>query len=157
VAAPLTDTPATDRPVTEGDVDRLADGVRTTVTRLSRELRQQAATSMTATQLSVLGSIHRAGSISLGELAGRERLSAPMISKVVASLEDQDLIERSTDEHDRRVCLVRVSRAGRRWIDRELARSNARIADRLQALTARERAAVAAALPLLDRLAGDDG
>jgi DNA-binding MarR family transcriptional regulator len=137
--------------------DGLADAVRTTVTRLSRALRQQADTSLTATQLSVLGAIHRAGSISMGELSGQERLSAPMISKVVASLEDQDLIERGTDERDRRVCLVRVSETGRRWIDRELARSNARIADRLEALSARERAAVAAALPLLDRLAGDDG
>lgn len=153
MAAPVTEEPTTDAGETAG----LADAVRTTVTRLSRELRQQADTSLTATQLSVLGSIHRAGSISLGEVAGQERLSAPMISKVVASLEDQDLIERSTDERDRRVCLVRVSAAGQRWIDRELARSNARIADRLQALTARERAAVAAALPLLDRLAGDDG
>jgi DNA-binding MarR family transcriptional regulator len=150
VAAQVTQDPLT------GD-EGLADAVRTTVTRLSRELRQRAETSLTATQLSVLGAIHRAGSISLGELAGQERLSAPMISKVVGSLEHQDLIERSTDERDRRVCLVRVSRAGQRWIDRELARSNARIAGRLGTLSERERAAVAAALPLLDRLAGDDG
>jgi DNA-binding MarR family transcriptional regulator len=149
VAAQVTQDPLT-------DAEALADEVRTTVTRLSRALRQQADTTLTATQLSVLGAIHRGGSTSLGELAARERLSAPMISKVVGSLEDQDLIERSTDERDRRVCLVRVSAAGQRWIDRELARSNARIAGRLGTLSARERAAVAAALPLLDRLAGDD-
>lgn len=133
----------------------LADAVRTTVMRLSRELRRQAGTPFTATQLSVLGTIQRAESISLGELAAREALSAPMISKVVAALEDVGVIYRTADGQDRRRCLVQVTEQGREWLAAELVRWNTRLAERVAQLDPTERDALATALPLLDRLAAD--
>jgi DNA-binding MarR family transcriptional regulator len=139
--------------VSKLDQAHLADAVRTTVMRLSRELRRQAGTPFTATQLSVLGTIERAESISLGELAAREALSAPMISKVVAALEDAGVIYRSADRRDGRVCLVQVTEQGQEWLAAELVRWNTRLAERLAQLDRTEREALATAVPLLDRLA----
>lgn len=106
----------------------------------------------TPTQLTVIGAIHRHGPISLGELAARERLSPPTISRVVAALEETGMIERAPDAHDRRVYRVRTTADGARWIERSRTARNEWLAGRIAALSAPERAALAAALPVLDRL-----
>ena len=52
---------------------------------------------LTPTLLSAIGTIWRTGPTTLGDLAARERVSPPMIAKVVASLEAQGLVERTSD------------------------------------------------------------
>jgi DNA-binding transcriptional ArsR family regulator len=80
----------------------LAARLRAVLGPLSRELRQQSSEPLTATQVSVLASIYRHGPMPLGELASRERLSPPRISKVVDSLEVAGFVERTRDQADRR-------------------------------------------------------
>ena len=125
-----------------------ASRLRLAVMPLSRQLRQQATEAFTPTQLSVIGTIHRHGPVSLGDLAARERLSPPTISKVVAAIEAEGLIERIADPEDRRVCRVRVTRGGERWIERGRAARNEWLAERI--------AALAAAVPVLERLVDDE-
>lgn len=133
-----------------------ASRLRLTVVPLARQLRQQTAEAFTPTQLSVIGTIHRHGPISLGDLAARERLSPPTISKVVAAIEAEGVIERIPDPEDRRVCRVRVTRSGERWIERSRAARNEWLAERIAALAPAERAALAAAVPVLERLVDDE-
>ena len=135
------------------DLIDVAGRLRTAIVPLFRRLRQQLADdSFTPTQLSVLGTIHRHGPLSLGDLALRERLSLPTISKVVAALELAGVAERLSDERDRRVCLVRTTVAGGRWIDDSRARRDTWLAERLARLDDEERATLEAALPILERL-----
>lgn len=134
----------------------LADALRMAVGPLARQLRQQASEPLTATQTSVVSSICRWGPISLGELAAREQLSPPMISKVVAALEHEGFVERLADARDRRVCRVRLSSEGVRWVEEGRARRNAWLAGRLAALTTAERETIASAVQGLQRLIDDD-
>lgn len=143
--------------VTSGDrlVLEWAGRLRAAVAPLERQLRQETAGPYTPTQLSVIGAISRHGPIPLGELAARERLSPPTISKIVASLEDAGIVGRLPDRDDRRVCRVAITTAGSRWIKQSRARRNEWLAERIAMLSPPERAAIAAALPVLERLLGE--
>jgi DNA-binding MarR family transcriptional regulator len=132
----------------------VAARLRSAVVPLHRMLRQQTA-GLTATQGSVLGSISRHGPLRLSELADLERLSGPMISKVVTALEEEGLVDRVKDPADGRACLVRMSVAGGRWLVETRDRRDRWLAERLGHLTDEEFAAIVAALPALGRLAGD--
>lgn len=140
---------------TTTDHSALAARLRTVLGPLSRQLRQQSSDPLTATQVSVLGSIHHHGPLSLGEVAHREQLSPPMISKVVAALEELGFVERVQDSDDRRVWLVESSPAGRDWIELGRARRDAWLAERLAALSPDELAALSAAVPALETLVGE--
>lgn len=53
-----------------------------------------------------------------GELADTTFLLAPSLSRILATLEGQSLIERATPEHDRRRSIVSLSDAGRELVAR---------------------------------------
>lgn len=136
---------------TDSSVADLAARLRAAVIPLSRVLRVSADV-LTPTEQSVLGVTYRHGPLAMRDLAERERLSPPMISRVVSSLEGREFLERVPSEEDRRVCRVRVSDAGKAWISQYRGVSNAWLADRLSGLSDDERAVLAAAVPLLELL-----
>ncbi|GAB3559338.1 MarR family winged helix-turn-helix transcriptional regulator [Spelaeicoccus albus] len=49
----------------------------------------------------------------LGELAHRLRVSAPVVSRAVDSLEEEALVRRRTDDEDARACLIAITDRGR--------------------------------------------
>jgi DNA-binding MarR family transcriptional regulator len=65
------------------------------------------------------------------------------------------LVLRVVDDRDRRIARVEVTPEGRRLLHRSRTRKNAFLARRLKALTPEELAALDAALPILERLAGE--
>jgi DNA-binding MarR family transcriptional regulator len=134
------------------EVVELAARLRLTATRLARQLRQEAGTGLTPSQLSVLASLDRHGALTLGELAERERVAPPSITKVVAKLEEAELLRREPDPSDRRVVRVRLTAKGGRLLTSSRQRKNAWLADRLADLPAAERARVAKALDVLEHL-----
>jgi DNA-binding MarR family transcriptional regulator len=142
----LTSTP------TDADVLRLVVRLRAVVGPLVRQLRLQASEPLSFTELSALGSIRRYGPISLGDLAARERLSPPMISRVVTGLEEHAFVTRSWDRFDRRVCRVQLSSAGERWMEEGETQQNRWLAGRLASLQPDELALVAAGLAGLEQL-----
>jgi len=87
------------------------------VTRLARRLRQQGESAASPTQLAALATIERDGPLTLGELSHVENVRPPTLTKVVAALEEQGLVERHVDPSDRRVSLVRLTTEGREVID----------------------------------------
>lgn len=135
--------------------------LRLAVTRLSRHLRQQADAGIrpgiTPTQLSALSAVHREGRVTLGDLATRERVQPPTMSRVAADLEAAGLIVREADPGDGRVAWLRLSPDGHRAIHRAHSRKDAYLARRLDALSARERAALEQAVPVLERLMEEGG
>lgn len=134
----------------------LSSRLRAVVSPLERKLRQQAPDRFTPTQLSVLGAIYRHGPLSLSDLAAGEQLSAPTISKAVASLEDAGVILRIPDPDDRRICRVTVSEVGDRWIQTGRAQRNKWLAERMARLTQQDRASLAAAVTLLEQILAED-
>lgn len=144
---------STDR--SDGSTLELAAQLRAVVVPLARSLRQQSGGRLTATQASVLGTVMRHGPLPLSAIAVREQLSLPMVSKVVAALEDECLVVRSSDPSDARVSLVEVSEEGRAWIDETRRRRDQWLAARLADTDADERAAVARTIATIERILGD--
>ena len=129
--------------------------LRLAVMRLSRRLRQEAVGDITQSQLSALATIERAGPLSLGDLADLERVAPPSMTRIAGRLEEAGLVVRNVDATDRRIARVAISETGRELLKQTRTRRDAYLATRLRALSPEERATLARALPLLERLARD--
>ena len=134
----------------------IAARLRLSATRLARRMRQEAATGLSPSQLSALAVVHNRGPLTLGELAELEQVAPPTISKVVAKLEADGLLERQVDPTDRRVSLVQVTKAGAQLHDESKRRRTTWLTGRIRELPAEDQARLAEALDVLDRLHGDE-
>src|SRR5437660_12220495 len=133
--------PMTESPVAAVDRDaELAARLRLVVTRLSRRLRQQGETGISASQLSALSTIDRCGPMTLGDLAAAEQVQPPSMTRVVANLEAARLVGRQPCQQDRRVTRVRVTSEGRELLQVSRTRKNAYLDRRLRTLDDGERA-----------------
>lgn len=130
----------------------LAPRLGLAVVRLARVLRQQDEGELTPTMRSALATIDREGPLTLGDLAAAEHVAPPTVTKVLGKLEERGLVTRVGDEGDRRVSRVSTSAAGHALLDADRRRRATWLAARLDELDADERAAVVAALPVLERL-----
>ena len=93
-------TPATEPTTATAEV--IAGRLRISATRLARRLRQEAQTGLSPSQLSALTAVERHGPVTLGALADHEQVAPPTITRVVAKLEEADLVLRQRDPDDRR-------------------------------------------------------
>lgn len=134
----------------------LVAGLRLAVLRLARRLRRHAEFGITPSQLSALASIDRLGPLPLGELATIENVRPSTVTQIVGVLETGLLVRRGTDKADRRIVPVEVTARGRRLLTVGRARSTGYLATRMAGLEQEELAALAAALPVLERLLEDE-
>ncbi|HSS09901.1 MAG TPA: MarR family transcriptional regulator [Acidimicrobiales bacterium] len=130
--------------------------LRMAVMRLARRLRQESVGDITQSQLSALSIVDRRGPLSLGELADIERVAPPSMTRIAARLEERGWVVRAVDSMDRRVARLEVTDAGRALLKETRTRRDAYLATRLRGLSAEERDILLSALPLLERLAGDE-
>jgi DNA-binding MarR family transcriptional regulator len=122
------------------------------VLRLSRRLRQENAGDVTPSQFSALASVYIHGEVSLGELAAIERIAPPSMTRIAGRLEEQGLVARVADSGDRRVSRLAITPEGEALLAETRNRRDAYLANRLQALTEKERNDLVKAIPLLERL-----
>jgi len=134
------------------DIGRL----RLAVVLLARRLRHEAETGITPSQLSALASLDRFGPMPLRDLAAVEHVGASTLTRVVAALEQADLIQRVTDPADRRCALVSVTPAGAALLSQARDRGARLLADRVGALPPGDAAKLAEALPVLEQLLEGD-
>jgi DNA-binding MarR family transcriptional regulator len=132
--------------------DELAARLRLAVTRLHRRLRQQAPGGLTQSQASALATIERLGSPTLGEVATRESVQPPSMTRIVGALETAGLVERVVDPVDRRVSRVTLTAAGHQVLGRNRSIKNAYLADRLHRLDPVDRLALEELTTLIERL-----
>lgn len=137
---------------TPTDTDALAGRLRFAVVRLARRMRQQDDGGLPPTLGTVLGTIERCGPLTLGDLASREQMAPPSITKAVAKLETLGLVRRSKDDHDRRVFRVEITAKGRRQLEASRTRRTAWLATRLREVSEEDLAVLDAAASVLDRL-----
>jgi len=136
--------------------ERLAAELRLAVMRLARRLRQQAPADVTPSMLSALTVVERLGPITLGDLAGFERVRPPTMTRIVARLEEDGMVEREPDESDGRVTRIRLSSAGRKLISKNRTRKDAYLADRLRQLSPRERSRLQGGIEVIQRLLDEE-
>jgi len=132
----------------------LASELRVSVMRLSRRLRtERLDEGLTPTQLAVLGTLDRGGSMTLGELAAVEKVQPPSMTRTTAALEERGLVTRVAHPTDGRQVLVSLSGEGRALLLEDRKRREAWLARRFELLTNDERALLHAVAPVLERLA----
>jgi DNA-binding MarR family transcriptional regulator len=134
------------------DTTTLANRLRPVLLKLNRELRREIhSLDVTGGQVSLLVQIQRTPGVGVRELAQRERMSAPGMSKYLARLEAAGLVER-TETRDRRRIGLRLTGEGDRVLRSVKKRRTAWLAARLRALSPDEVEAVDAAIEPLMRL-----
>jgi len=135
---------------------QLASRLRLAVMRLARVLRQKAQDPITPSQLSALVSVERDGPDTLGELATLESVQPPTMTRIVAAVEEQGLVQREVDSDDRRISRVHITASGRRLLERNRSRKTAYLASRMRGLNADELDVLARAAGLLERMTEDE-
>jgi DNA-binding MarR family transcriptional regulator len=138
-------------------IDDTAERLRLVVARLARLLRQQDQGGFGPTMTAALASVAKLGPITLGELATRESVAPPTITKVVEKMVTAGLVTRTADPDDRRVCRLVITAAGRRQLEDTRHRRAEWLRNRMQDLTAAELAQVAAAAGPLEKLTEGGG
>ncbi len=136
----------------------LATVLRISVSRLARRLRAQRTTSgmteavLSETQLAALAALEVHLAMTPGELAEHEKVQPPSMTRVIAVLEERDLVLRSPHPTDGRQVILTVTDEGRAVVQRVRRRKDAWLARRLAELTLEERATLRAAVPILEKL-----
>jgi DNA-binding MarR family transcriptional regulator len=123
------------------------------VTRLARLLRQEVQVTLTPSQVSALSTIRARGPITLGDLAERERVAPPSITRMVSRLEEEGYVERSTDPADGRVCRVAVTAAAEEMISEARKRKADWLLQRMEDLAGADRRALLDAVEAMETLA----
>ncbi len=132
----------------------LAAQLRLSVLRLARRLRQLdvAAEGVTLSQLSALYVLVAQGPLTLGDLAGAEKVQPPTMTRLVSRMEEDGLVRRLAHPTDGRVVVVDPTPEGTRLVEESRRRRTAELVRRLATLTEAERTTLAEAAVLLDRL-----
>lgn len=132
----------------------LAVALRRSVMRLARRLRSaRPRDGATLTQLQILGRLYRHGDCIASTLAAEEGLQLQSLTRLLAALEAAGWITRSQNPADRRQYLIAITPAGRSVVRRDMQARDEWLARALgEQLAAGEKAALGAALPLLERL-----
>ncbi|WP_026425221.1 MarR family winged helix-turn-helix transcriptional regulator [Actinokineospora inagensis] len=134
---------------------RVAAELKVAVGRIARRLRQaHAVGESTLSEVSVLARLDREGPAAPGVLADNERVRPQAMATTLAGLEQRGLVTRAPDPADGRRVVMTLTDAGRAVVLDRRSASVQRLARAIEAgFTAAERDRLAAALPLLDRLA----
>ena len=133
----------------------LASRLRLAVVRLNRRLRaQRTDRTVTLTQLSALASLNKCGPVTPGELAAKERVQPPSMTRVIAALEERGLATRRPHPTDGRQAIVSITEDGLAYLDAEAAARERWLDERLAELTEDERELLARGVELIDRMAG---
>ena len=130
-----------------------ADRLHSAAIHLLRSLRvEDRASGLTAPRLSALSVLVFGGPVTMSALAAAEQVQPPTITKLVADLERDGLVERERDPDDRRVLRVRATARGRGLLQEGRRRRVARLSEAVAALPAREQLLLAKAAELIDVL-----
>ena len=131
----------------------LAGSLRDAVGRLGRRMRaERAATDLSLGQWAALRTLESHGPMTPSELAAHEKVQPPSVTKILARLEQHGYVSRTPDPLDRRQVVLAATPDGRALLADDRRRKDKWVSQRLQTLEPAERAALAAALPVLEKL-----
>lgn len=119
---------------------------------LRRISRDDGADGVTGARLSALSVLVFGGPLTIGQLAGRERVAAPTITRIVDALVRGGLAERQTVEGDRRQSRIAATPTGRDLLERGRARRIRNLAAELGTLEPDQLRDLDRALDVLERL-----
>ena len=136
------------------DITPLANELRLSIHRMTRRMRQQQPEDdLTLTQISALAIIWREGPITAGELAQREQVRPPSITRVVDGLEAARMVVRKDNPADGRQVLVEITPDGRVRMESYVEAREAWLSQQLRDLSAKDQEILHRASSILNDLA----
>lgn len=132
--------------------DQLARRLSVSLALLSRRLRPERG-ELSMGHFSTLALLDREGPQRVGDLARAERVSAPVMTRIVGVLDGRGLVVREPSPYDGRVVQVAITGAGAALVAEVRAERAAAVAELLAALEPDQRAALAGAVEALEALA----
>ena len=135
----------------------LAVRLRLAIARTARRLRQEAGAELSPSQTAALATVDRHGPLTPSELAVREQIQRPTVTRIIARLEERGLVQRTRDPQDGRSSLVALTPAGRELLARGRTRKDAYLSRRLRELDGDDRATLERAAAILERLLEEEG
>jgi DNA-binding MarR family transcriptional regulator len=133
----------------------LASRLRLAVVRLNRRLRaQRTNSSVTLTQVSALSALRKCGPLTPGELAAKEGVQPPSMTRVISALEDYGFVSRRPHPTDGRQAIVELTDQGAAYLRAEVSAREAWLDSRLAELDEHDRELLAHAAEIIDRMAG---
>src|SRR6478736_1989212 len=140
-------------PHSADELSASASELRIATFRLARRMRtQRAVDSMSDGQFAVLAGLFLHGPHTLGDLAERERVSAPSMNRTVNCLQESGWVRRSADETDGRKVVISLTDEGRSVVEETARRRDAWVEESLAALSPAERATLAEAAEIMQRM-----
>jgi len=107
---------------------------------------------VTGPQLWGLRIIYREGRLSMGKLSEQMYLHISTVSGVVARLEEKGYVERTRERTDRRVVKIRLTKAGKRVVQRAPEAAQGKLLHGLESLSQQEVKGIHASLDKVVRL-----
>jgi len=130
--------------------------LRRAITRLNRKLRYSALGGVTPAQASMLASIDKLESPSLGDLAEAEQIQPPSVTRLVKDLMKAGLLSSASDPIDRRSTRVRLTAQGRRDLNAIRQRKTEFLERKLLALSPHDQRRAAELVSFLEVLLEDE-
>jgi DNA-binding MarR family transcriptional regulator len=132
----------------------LAGALRPALLRLARRLRQMRDPSvdLTSNQLSAMSVLLNDGDQLMGELAARELVQPPSMTRIVNELERRGFVRRTGDPQDKRQARVSLTEPGRQVLLENRKRRNDWLARRIAELEPEEREVLRRAVPILEKV-----
>ncbi len=124
--------------------------------RLSRSLRRSGSPGLGHGSISALSTLIGCGQMRLGDLAAKEGVAAPTMSRIVAALVEAKYVQREPDPADRRAWLVKATPEGERMV---LGLRSTRVQElrrRIDRLADDKQEELIKALPILEELLSED-
>ena len=139
----------------EGNDRPLASRLRLAVMRLNRRFRaQRTSNTVTLTQFSALSTLKKCGPITPGELAAKEVVQPPSMTRVIAALEEAGYVSRKPHPTDGRQSIVALTESGLGLVLADISAREAWLDKRLAELTDVERKTLAQAAEIIEKIAG---
>ncbi|ARQ70122.1 MarR family winged helix-turn-helix transcriptional regulator [Streptomyces marincola] len=138
----------------EPDDTDAVNTLRIGVLRLSRRMRHLSVDrTLSLAELSALGTLARCGPMTPGELARKEHVQPPSMTRIIALLQERALVALEPHPEDRRQKLVAATDQAEEMLAASRSQRNAWLAELAGELDEEEWAALRAAAPVLHKLA----
>ncbi|MDT0305411.1 MarR family transcriptional regulator [Streptomyces sp. DSM 44917] len=128
--------------------------LRVAAQRLNRRMRHLSVDrTLTLSELSALGTLDRCGAMTPGELARKEHVQPPSMTRIITLLQERGLVALRPHPDDRRQKLVAATDQAEAMLKASRGKRNAWLAELAEGLDEDEWATLRAAAPILHKLA----
>jgi DNA-binding MarR family transcriptional regulator len=137
------------------DIPALSSSLRSVISGLHKSLRRQMSeiSSYSMTEVETIALLSRHASMLPTQLAAMTRIKAQSMSQILHKLEAQGLIKRSPSTDDKRKVYISLTNTGKKMVDKVRYDKDERLKEAIEKLlTDKERALLAKALPVLNKL-----